>query len=154
MYSSSLTCILNNTVSRTAGAIILLISHGYEVKETNDPFVELANQATEQFSIATAPGGFLVDLIPASVCPLFFDVELTHSRLVRHLPEWFPGAGFKKKAKLWSSTLHELVEQPHNYVKEQLVNNIESISQSISDLNPSCLLGCRNGSDIFLLHFT
>jgi hypothetical protein len=79
MYSSSLTCILNNTMSRTAGAIILLISHGYEVKETNDPFVELANQATEQFSIATAPGGFLVDLIPASVCPLFFNVELTHS---------------------------------------------------------------------------
>jgi hypothetical protein len=27
--------------------------------------VQLADQATEQFSLATAPGGFLVDLIPA-----------------------------------------------------------------------------------------
>jgi len=50
---------------RTAGAVILRISHGYEVKEHNDPFVGLADQATEQFSLATAPGGFLVDLIPA-----------------------------------------------------------------------------------------
>ena len=49
---------------RTAGAIILRISYGYEVKENNDPFVELADKATEQFSLATAPGGFLVDVIP------------------------------------------------------------------------------------------
>ena len=52
------------SANRTAGAVILRISHGYEVKEHNDPFVELADQATEQFSLATAPGGFLVDLIP------------------------------------------------------------------------------------------
>ena len=45
--------------------MILRISHGYEVREHNDPFVGLADQATEQFSLATAPGGFLVDLIPA-----------------------------------------------------------------------------------------
>jgi hypothetical protein len=51
--------------SRTAGSVILRISHGYEVQEGVDPFVELADQATDQFSLATAPGGFLVDLIPA-----------------------------------------------------------------------------------------
>lgn len=51
--------------SRTAGSVILRISHGYEVQEGIDPFVELADQATDQFSLATAPGGFLVDLIPA-----------------------------------------------------------------------------------------
>lgn len=46
--------------------MILRISHGYEVKEKDDPFVAIADRATEQFSLATAPGGFLVDLIPAS----------------------------------------------------------------------------------------
>jgi hypothetical protein len=51
--------------TRTAGAIILRISHGYEIQETNDPFVELADKATEQFSLSTAPGAFLVDLVPA-----------------------------------------------------------------------------------------
>lgn len=50
---------------RTAGAIILGISHGYEVKEKDDPFVRLADIATEQFSLSTAPGVFLVNLVPA-----------------------------------------------------------------------------------------
>ena len=50
---------------RAVGATILRITYGYEVQESKDPFVQLADQATEQFSFATAPGGFLVDLVPA-----------------------------------------------------------------------------------------
>lgn len=91
-------------VRKTVGAVVLKISHGYDVKEHNDPFVELADRATEQFSIATAPGGFLVDLIPA----------------LRYIPMWFPGAGFRRKASVWAATLFEMVEQPHNFVKKQM----------------------------------
>ncbi|KAF8631286.1 hypothetical protein AX15_002609 [Amanita polypyramis BW_CC] len=95
---------LQTHIRKTAGAIILRISHGYEVKENNDPFVELADKATEQFSLATAPGGFLVDFVPA----------------LRFVPSWLPGAGFQKKAASWASTLSEMVEQPHNFVKQQI----------------------------------
>jgi hypothetical protein len=66
IYSSEVSASSNHFLaSRTAGSVILRISHGYEVQEGVDPFVELADQATDQFSLATAPGGFLVDLIPA-----------------------------------------------------------------------------------------
>jgi hypothetical protein len=82
---------------RTAGAIILRISHGYEVKETNDPFVELADKATDEFSLATAPGGFLVDVIPASVCPSFSAIDRTRKL---HFSEAFTrmvsGCGFQE----------------------------------------------------------
>ncbi|KAJ7809130.1 hypothetical protein B0H14DRAFT_2201866, partial [Mycena olivaceomarginata] len=71
----------------------LRISHGYEVKEGVDPFVTWADMATEQFSLSTSLGGFLVNLIS----PL------------RRLPSWFPGAGFKITAKAWSETLHKMV---------------------------------------------
>lgn len=91
-------------IRKTAGAIILRISHGYQVKETDDPFVTLADVATEQFSLSTAPGGFLVNLIP----------------LLRRLPDWFPGTGFKRTAREWASTLHEMIEAPHQYVKDQM----------------------------------
>ncbi len=50
---------------RTSGAIILRITHGYKIKEDNDPFITLADQVMLHFSLATAPGGFIVDLIPA-----------------------------------------------------------------------------------------
>jgi hypothetical protein len=49
---------------RTAGAISLRISYGYKVQENDDPFVALADEATEQFSFSAAPG-LLVNLIPA-----------------------------------------------------------------------------------------
>lgn len=40
---------------------------------------------------------------------------------VRYVPSWLPGAGFQKKAASWASTLSEMVEQPHNFVKQQIV---------------------------------
>ena len=45
------------------------------MKEINDPFVEIADKATHQFSLATAPGGYLVDLIPA--CGQFLSIVPT-----------------------------------------------------------------------------
>ncbi|KAE9404451.1 cytochrome P450 [Gymnopus androsaceus JB14] len=92
-------------VRKTAGAVVLRISHGYEVQEHKDPFVTLANAATEQFSLATSTGQFMVDCIP----------------VLRHVPDWMPGADFKRKAKQWAGTLVELVEQPHNFVKQQII---------------------------------
>lgn len=54
---------------RTAAAIILMISHGYSVKEKDDPIVRLAELGGEQLSTVTEPGAFLVDLIPACESP-------------------------------------------------------------------------------------
>ncbi|KAF9569422.1 cytochrome P450 [Agrocybe pediades] len=103
---------LANQVRKTAGSVILRISHGYQVKENHDPFVEIADKATEQFSLATAPGGFLVDLIPA----------------LRHVPIWFPGAGFRRKAMEWSATLTEMVDRPHQFVKHQMASGTAEVS--------------------------
>ncbi|KAL0575999.1 hypothetical protein V5O48_005966, partial [Marasmius crinis-equi] len=105
-------------IRKTAGAIILRISHGYEVQEGKDPFVTLADEATEQFSVATAPGGFLVNLIPA----------------LAKLPEWFPGAGFHKTAKAWGKTLTDTVEKPFNLVKSQVAAGTAPVSYVSSKL--------------------
>jgi len=91
-------------IRRNAGSIILMISHGYELKPGIDPLVELADRVTEQFAVSTAPGGFMVDIIP----------------LLRYVPAWFPGADFKRKAAVWGATLNELIEVPHNFVKQQM----------------------------------
>ncbi|KAG5644939.1 hypothetical protein DXG03_007404 [Asterophora parasitica] len=106
-------------VRHTAGAIILRISHGYEVRESGDPFITLADQATEQFSLATAPGGFLVDVMP----------------VLRYVPSWFPGAGFRRTAKSWAATLVEMVEQPHDFVKRQVAAGTAPISFTSSLLD-------------------
>ncbi|GLB39728.1 putative cytochrome p450 [Lyophyllum shimeji] len=91
-------------VRHIAGAIILRISYGYEVKEVGDPLVELVDQAMEQFSSSTAPGAYLVDVLP----------------ILRHVPSWFPGAGFKRTAKSWAVTMNQMVDEPHQFVKHQM----------------------------------
>ncbi|KAJ3503676.1 hypothetical protein NLJ89_g8327 [Agrocybe chaxingu] len=104
--------LLAEHIRRTAGAIILRIAFGYDIQENHDPFVKLADEATEQFSLSTAPGGFLVNLVP----PL------------RYLPSWFPGAGFKKTAKLWWETLNAMTNNPYEWVKEHMKNGTAEVS--------------------------
>jgi hypothetical protein len=40
---------------------------------------------------------------------------------LRHVPAWFPGAGFQKKALSWRKTLMEMADIPHDFVKSQMV---------------------------------
>ena len=54
---------------RTAGAIILMISHGYTVKENDDPIVDIVEAAMNQFSVCVEPGAFLVDTVPLCKSP-------------------------------------------------------------------------------------
>lgn len=57
-----------------------------------------------QFSAAVTPGAFLVDVLP----------------FLRHVPSWFPGAGFKRTAKEWRDCLTEVVEKPFAFTKQQM----------------------------------
>ncbi|KAG1765989.1 cytochrome P450 [Suillus placidus] len=95
-------------VRQTAGAVILRISHGYEVKENNDPFIIVSDRTMENWSRLTAPGAFLADVVPFLV----------------KLPEWFPGAGFKRLAREWHDTLEEMVSAPHKFVVDQMAAGI------------------------------
>ncbi|EGO01759.1 hypothetical protein SERLA73DRAFT_103748 [Serpula lacrymans var. lacrymans S7.3] len=90
---------------RTAvGSIILRISHGYEAQNINDPYLKVADIAIHYFSITTTAGAFLVDIVP----------------LLRYLPNWFPGTGFKAIARAGYESLKEMTDQPHEDVKEKM----------------------------------
>ncbi len=42
--------------------------------------------------------------------------------LVRHIPDWFPGAGFKQIAKEWRATIYDMVDsRTHEHAKQQMV---------------------------------
>ncbi|KAJ9656519.1 hypothetical protein H2198_004868 [Neophaeococcomyces mojaviensis] len=88
-----------------AGAIILKIAYGYTIEpHSTDPLISLADSALEQFSQATVPGRWLVDILP----------------FLRFVPSWLPGAGFKRTAKEWEATASRTVEIPFRFVKDQV----------------------------------
>ena len=41
---------------------------------------------------------------------------------VRHVPEWFPGAGFQKKASQWRVTVDRLRDAPYDATMKRLVS--------------------------------
>ncbi|PVG03921.1 cytochrome P450 [Serendipita vermifera] len=86
------------------GAVITKLTYDYDLKEDNDPFVELAEKVADNFSQAAAPGVWLVDIFP----------------WLQYIPDWFPGANFKRLAKEWSDTKDVLLSKPYNEVKEQM----------------------------------
>ncbi|EIW61897.1 cytochrome P450 [Trametes versicolor FP-101664 SS1] len=96
-------------VRKSAGAIILTMSHGYEVQAENDPFVATVDEAMEQFAICTSPAGFLANIFPA----------------LAHIPAWVPGAGFRKVAAAWRRTLDEMCDKPHDFVKQRMANGTD-----------------------------
>ncbi|KAJ7511455.1 cytochrome P450 [Mycena galericulata] len=84
---------------------IMSVAYGIEVLPMDDPYIGLAEEAMQTSSEASIPGRFLVDFIP----------------VLRHVPDWFPGAGFKLKAKAWKKVAQSLNDVPFTVVEHQMV---------------------------------
>jgi len=55
--------------------------------------------------------------------------------LVKHVPEWMPGAGFKTKAKEWRKLSQAMINVPYDMVKEKFVSGVSfALFSSISQL--------------------
>ncbi|KAJ6484172.1 cytochrome P450 [Mycena sanguinolenta] len=95
-----------------AGALIMDIAYGIKVLPSDDPYIQVIEQAMHNLSNACIPGAFLVDTFPA----------------LKYVPSWFPGAGFKRKAKEWRKVVREVLEKPFHETKRNIVR--------LSCLNP------------------
>ncbi|TDZ14126.1 Multifunctional cytochrome P450 monooxygenase [Colletotrichum orbiculare MAFF 240422] len=96
---------LTEHIAKEAGSVILNITYGYNTEQfQKDPLLSKMNEATEHFAYAATPGAFLVDTFP----------------MLRYVPEWFPGASWKKLAKKWAFELRDTVETSYKFVEDQL----------------------------------
>ena len=44
---------------------------------------------------------------------------------MKYIPEWFPGAKFKRQAKVWKAVIDDMLHVPFNAVKEQMARGEE-----------------------------
>ena len=89
----------------TFAATVMKIGYGITVQESNDPYISIAEVVMNGAAEAGIPGAFLVDSFP----------------VLKHVPSWFPGAGFQKRAAIWREATNTMAEKPFRYVQEQLV---------------------------------
>jgi hypothetical protein len=73
------------------------MTYGVDVKKTDDPLIGLAEAAAGSAAQALIPGAFLVDTIP----------------ILKYIPEFVPGAGFQKQARIWRKLQEDSRERPY-----------------------------------------
>ncbi|CCM05165.1 uncharacterized protein FIBRA_07374 [Fibroporia radiculosa] len=95
---------LTGATDRTAAAIIMNIVYGHQVAPEGDNFVTLADKALATLAASGIFGTYLVDYIP----------------LLRHVPRWMPGAGFKRQALEWRKLNQAMLNAPFDMVKERM----------------------------------
>ncbi|KAJ7622517.1 cytochrome P450 [Roridomyces roridus] len=92
-------------VKRLASAILLDMSHGYNVAEKNDPIVALAERYNGEFSSTIVSGTYLVEMIP----------------ILRHIPSW-TGIRFKKDVLRVRRTMEMFRDDPYEETKIRAMN--------------------------------
>jgi hypothetical protein len=50
--------------------------------------------------------------------------------IVRYIPDWFPGAGFKKVAREYSQNVRKMLDLPFAFTKFQMANKAHSTSMA------------------------
>jgi hypothetical protein len=85
------------------------VSYGIKIKGLDDPYVKDAERVLEGLADAGTPGRYLVDVFP----------------VMKHIPAWFPGAEWKRKANEWLNVNCYVARKPFELVKEQMVGETE-----------------------------
>ena len=86
--------------------------------------------------IASGGGIWPVDVFPFRKLdvPFVAGVLRAYCQSVRHLPMWFPGAGFKRKAMQWRAKMEEFVDKPYELVKERMVSGFHCFRATAVEL--------------------
>ncbi|GJE91204.1 cytochrome P450 [Phanerochaete sordida] len=88
----------------TATSLIIRLVYGLEVTGKDDPLVSLAEDFSRLTADSTTPGRWLVDSFP----------------ILRHIPTWFPGAGFKRWAMRAKARMDEFAYLPYQVAKDKI----------------------------------
>ncbi|KAI0774724.1 CyP450 monooxygenase [Trametes elegans] len=91
-------------VNHYFGATIMGIVYGLDVADDDDKYLNIARKAMDIFIEFVVPGRYLVESL----------------HFLKHVPSWFPGAGFKRKAKAWRKDVLALRDVPFDAVVENI----------------------------------
>ncbi|EIN05560.1 cytochrome P450 [Punctularia strigosozonata HHB-11173 SS5] len=86
----------------TLSAVIMDVTYGIKIADTNDKYITKAEEAISRFAHAGNPTTYLVNTFP----------------WLKHVPAWFPGAQFKRDAIKWRPLSHEMVTWPFEDTKD------------------------------------
>ncbi|KAF8165778.1 cytochrome P450 [Crassisporium funariophilum] len=91
-------------IRRNAVAVILKVAYGYQVAGIDDLLVKIIEEGFQLSASLGVPGKYWVEFFP----------------FLRFLPDWFPGAGFKRVAKRAGQEMSRVEQIPFEWAKKQI----------------------------------
>ncbi|KAJ2932196.1 hypothetical protein H1R20_g4887, partial [Candolleomyces eurysporus] len=98
------------------GTIIMRTAYGFEDAGRNKALINNAEELIVAFGAARIPGRFLVNTFP----------------ILKHVPAWLPGAGFKRYFQELAEKSRRTVETPFKDAKERLEKGERSVYPSMA----------------------
>ncbi|KAF5346819.1 hypothetical protein D9756_010547 [Leucocoprinus leucothites] len=94
------------------GGLSTSMTYGLPVQRQHDPLIHFAERALGGSAAAASPGRFLVNVVP----------------WLKYVPDWMPGAGFKRLGKSIMKELVQLREEPYQAVLQMIDNGTAPVS--------------------------
>ncbi|KAJ7828228.1 cytochrome P450 [Mycena olivaceomarginata] len=113
-----------------AAKVIMSVAYGIDILPSDDPYVSLSTEAMDTL-VAAVPGRFLVDMLP----------------ILKYVPDWFPGAGFKAKAKEWRTIAQAMSDAPFAQVKRNIPRHFNVLQPAAGTAQPSFASSALNQLD-------
>ncbi|KAF8680373.1 Cytochrome p-450 [Rhizoctonia solani] len=88
------------------GSLMLQLAYGYKPQTPQDNFFEEAQLAFHNVHVASMQTSFLINLFP----------------VLSHIPDWFPGTGWKLTAREWRAQQNKAKTKPYEWLKSQVVS--------------------------------
>ncbi|KAJ7123133.1 cytochrome P450 [Mycena epipterygia] len=105
-------------IRHALAAIIMNVTYGIRIKETDDPYITVAEEAVSFLNRAGIAGSFIVDFFP----------------FLKHLPAWAPGTSFQATAKYAKTVVANMVEDPYQFVRRTVEDNEDSATSVAATL--------------------
>ncbi|KAH9980598.1 cytochrome P450 [Russula compacta] len=91
-------------IRHMAGQVIMSVAYGIQVRPEGDPFLGGAENVLRALALGTSKEASLFDTIPWLI----------------HLPSWFPGTRFKRRAREWRLVVENALQTTFDKVKGEL----------------------------------
>ena len=93
-------------VDRFFGTTIMRATYGFDDVGKNKGLIQAAEAVIVEVGLATTPGRYLVNTFP----------------ILRHIPEWFPGAGWKRYMMEVAKSCRKVLDGPFEDTKANMVS--------------------------------
>lgn len=108
--------------------MILKVAYGYQVAEEGDPFVHIIEEGFRLSNGLVVPGKYWVEFMP--FCQYCFELNAqcafssAYFSAVRFVPDWLPGAEFKRHAKRAARAMSDIDLKPFIWAKKEIVRTL------------------------------